>query len=102
MKILSITTNNNSYQPKFKAAYTPKEICADLCKGACCNHGTAMGANLKKIADKLCASYRTIADSLKSTILIKAPIVKWLVNSPYPEVNALNNLANTYIDAAAG
>ena len=97
MKVLPVS-QNNYYQPKFRA-YTPKEICADLCKGACCNHGTAMGANLKKIADKLCASYRTIADELKSTILIKAPIVKWMVNSPYPEVNSLNELANTYIDA---
>lgn len=98
MKVLSISQNN--YQQNFKAnTYTAKEICADLCQGTCCNHGTVMNANLKKITDKLCASYESIADSLKSTILIKAPIVKWLVNSPLPEVQSLNKLANTYIDA---
>ena len=96
MKVLQIS--QNYYSPKFQG-YTSKEICAELCKGACCNHGTAMNANLKKITDKLCASYTSISDSLKSIILIKAPIVKWLVNSPFPEVQSLNKLANTYIDA---
>ena len=90
--------SQNYYSPKFKG-YTSKEICADLCKGACCDHGTVMNANLKRITDKICSSYMTIANELKSTILIKAPIVKWLVNSPLPEVQSLNKLANTYIDA---
>jgi len=98
MKVLPIS--QNYYQQNFKAnTYSAKEICADLCKGACCDHGTVMNANLKRITDKICSSYMTIADELKSTILIKAPIVKWLVNSPLPEVQSLNKLANTYIDA---
>ena len=98
MKVLQILPNNPYYRTNFEG-YTPKQICADLCKGACCDHGTTMNANLKIIADKICASYKTMGDNLKSAVLIKAPIVKWIVNSRNPEVQTLNKLANTYIDA---
>lgn len=98
MKVLPISQNNYYQRTSFKG-YTPKEICADLCHGACCDHGTAMSANLKIITDKICASYRTIADNLKSSLLITTPVVKWVVNSKNPEVQTLNELANTYIDA---
>lgn len=96
MKILQI--NQTPCNTNFKG-YTPTQICADLCKGACCNHGTVMDANIKIIADKLCASYKTLPDNLKSVVLIKTPVVKWAVSSSSPEVHTLNNLANTYIDA---
>ena len=97
MKVLQIS--QNYYSPKF--GYQPEEICAVLCNGSCCDHGTVMNANLKRITDKICSSYQTIADDLKSNVLIKAPIVKWLVNSPIPQVQSLNKLANIYIDAIA-
>jgi len=99
MQLLSVKNYTNyHYQQSFRG-YTAQQICADLCKGACCNHGTAMNSTLKKITDKICAHYRTIPDNMKSAVLIKTPIVKWIVNSKNPDVISLNNLANTYIDA---
>ena len=98
MKVLQISQNNYYQRTNFKA-YTAKKICADFCHGSCCNHGTAMGANLKIIADKICASYWKMSNELRSTLLIKTPIVKWVVNSKNPEIQTLNKLANTYIDA---
>jgi len=103
MFISAITSQQNTQNPKInfkaRADYTAKQICTELCGGACCNHGTPMSANLKIIADKICASYQKASSDLKSNMLIKAPIVKWLVNSPNPEAKTLNNLANQYIDA---
>ena len=103
MKVLQILPNshyqNNYSQRTSFRGYTSKEICADLCHGACCDHGTVMNAKLKIIADKLYTSYKMMADGLKSTLLIKSSIVKWVVNSENPEVQTLNKLANTYIDA---
>lgn len=98
MKVLPISSTNYYPKTNFKG-YTPQEICADLCHGACCNHGTVMNSKLKIFADKLCASYKLAANELKSTLLIKSPIVKWVVRSDNPQVQTLNNLANTYIDA---
>ena len=98
MKVLQVSLNNYYQKTTFKS-YTHKEICADLCEGACCNHGTAMSANLKMITDKICALYKTMEDSFKSTMLLKTPVVKWVVNSQNPDVQTLNELANTYIDA---
>jgi hypothetical protein len=104
MNILPVSYPQNQYYVnsqnfKARADYTAKQICTELCGGACCNHGTPMSANLKIIADKICASYQKASNDLKSNMLIKAPIVKWLVNSSNPEAKTLNNLANQYIDA---
>lgn len=88
----------NQNKTSFKG-YTPEQICSELCKGACCDHSTPFGPTLKRIADKICASYHTIPDNLKTAVLIKAPVVEWAVQSESIEVQTLNNLANTYIDA---
>ena len=98
------TVQNNNYQSRinfrgYTPKYTPKQICSELCGGACCNTGTKMSGTIKKIADKLCAQYKSLPDNLKSIALIKAPIVKWVVNSNNIEVKHVTNLANTYIDA---
>ena len=98
MKVMQLSPNNYYQKTSFQG-YTPTEICADLCKGACCNHGTSMSANLKIIADKFCASYHTMPENLKSAMLVKAPIIKWVVNSQNPTVQTLNKLANAHIDA---
>ncbi len=90
-----IHSNNRT----FGAKYTPSEICADLCKGACCNHGAPMSATLKRIADKFNASYYQLPDSLKPKAIIKSPIIKWVVDSNDIEVNRVNDLANVIIDA---
>ena len=91
-------SNYNYLSPSFQG-YTPKQICADLCKGACCNHGTVMNANLKIIVDKLCASCKTLPDDARSVVLIKTPVVKWIVSSNSCDVQKTNELVNTYIDA---
>ena len=89
---------NNRNQTSFKG-YSPEQICSELCKGACCNHNTPFGPTLKRIADKICASYHTLPYNLKTAVLIKAPIVEWAVDSNNVEVQTINKLANTYIDA---
>lgn len=98
--IISTLQNNNipNFKTSFKA-YTPQQICAELCKGACCDHGTMMNGVLKKFTDRLCSQYKTMPDNLKSAVLIKTPIVKWAVSSQNPDVISINNLANAYIDA---
>lgn len=99
MQVLSIQNNEYfTYQKSFKG-YAAQQICAELCQGACCNHGTPMNSVLKKITDRLCVQYKNIPDNLKSTVLIKTPIVKWVVDSQNPDIISLNNLANIYIDA---
>ena len=101
MKTLPINYGEHYYPSTSFKGYTAQQICAELCKGACCNHGTPMNATLKKIVDKLCAQYHRIPDDLKSAVLIKAPVVKWVVNTSHPDVIMINKLANTYIDAIA-
>ena len=98
---MNITFNplysNNNYN--FGSKYTPAEICADLCKGACCNHGTPMSATLKRIADKFNASYHSLPDDLKTSAIIKTPILKWIVDSSDIDLQRVNDMANIYIDA---
>lgn len=98
---MNITFNPYKYNNygSFGSKYTPAEICADLCKGACCDHGTPMSMTLKKIADKFNAAYYELPDNLKSNALIKAPILKWVIDSNDIEINRVNDLANLYIDS---
>lgn len=96
---VTLTPQIRNYNINFRGRYTVAEICADLCKGACCNHGTPMNATLKKIADKFNATYYQLPDDLKSSALIKAPILNWVIDSSDIEAKRVDELANVYIDA---
>ena len=99
MQVLSIQNNERyNYKQTFKSL-TPKSICSDLCKGACCNEGTPTSAAFKTITDSLWVQSKIKFTNPKEKRLIRRNICKWLVKSDNPDVITANDYANECIQA---
>ena len=99
MQVLSIRNNEKYNHVQSFKAYTAKQICGELCKGACCNIGTPTSASFKTVTDALWVQSRIEPTDPKNKSLIQRTILKWMVNSDNPHVLAANGYANACIEA---